>query len=295
MGQKDKTEKLFVACADIFAELVNVLVYQGKEVLAEKALLPGPTESVYEGPDEELCNQFRDYSMYEMNRGEVHALYNLENQSSVDERMPLRCAGYDGAAYRNQYKPKQGQGIYPVISLVLNWGEKPWKAARAVRELIDYRVPDAAEKYLDKNEIHVFDMRFLDKGVREKFEGDARIVLDYLADRDSMIQRNQKPKNPEEVMRMLYALTEDTRYLENIEFMKENGGRKMCDLLDAAENRGVQRGRQEGRQEERREGFQILITTCKELGASFEETAVKLKDKYSLGDTEVQKNMKLYW
>lgn len=69
----------------------------------------------------------------------------------------------------------------------------------------------------------------------------------------------------------------------------------MCDLLDAAENRGVQRGRQEGRQEERREGFQILITTCKELGASFEETAVKLKDKYSLEDTEVQKNMKLYW
>ena len=73
----------------------------------------------------------------------------------------------------------------------------------------------------------------------------------------------------------------------------------MCDLLDTAENRGVQRGFQEGRkagrQEERREGFQILITICKELGASFEETAVKLKDKYSLEDKDVQKNMKLYW
>lgn len=83
MGQKDKTEKLFVACADIFAELVNVLVYQG---------------------------------------------------------------------------------------------EKPWKAARTVRDLIDYRVPEMAEDYLDKNRIHVFDMRFLDKGVREKMEGEKRVI-----------------------------------------------------------------------------------------------------------------------
>lgn len=42
MAEKDKTEKLFVACVDIFAELVNVLVYQGKAVLTEKTLLSGP-------------------------------------------------------------------------------------------------------------------------------------------------------------------------------------------------------------------------------------------------------------
>lgn len=35
MGDKDRTEKLFVACRDVFAELVNVLVYQGEKVLAE--------------------------------------------------------------------------------------------------------------------------------------------------------------------------------------------------------------------------------------------------------------------
>ena len=291
MGEKDKTEKLFAACTDIFTELVNVLVYQGKAVLKEEAMLPGATESIYPGQKKELRSQFRDCSMYEMCDDGVHALYNLENQSAVDEWMPLRCAGYDGAAYRGQYRPGEGQKIYPVISLVLNWSEKPWAAAKSVRELIECPVPSEAEDYLDRNRMHVFDMRFLDRSVREKFEGDVRVVLDYLADRESLLRRNQKLRNPEEVMRMLHALTGDVRYLENISYMEEEGGRNMCDLLDAAENRGLRKGLQKGRQE----GLQMLITVCKELGASFEETAEKLKEKYSLGDKDVKKNMKLYW
>lgn len=144
---------------------------------------------------------------------------------------------------------------------------------------------------MNNNRMHVFDMRFLEKSVRERFEGDVRVVLDYLSDRDSLAARRQKLRNPEEVMRMLYALSEDIRYLESISFMVEEGGRDMCDLLDAMENKGIQKGLQEGL----RKGVQVLITTCKELGVTFEEAAAKLKEKYSLEDAEVQRNMKLYW
>ena len=296
MGNKDKAEKLFVACPDVFVELINVLVFQGKNVLKEGAMLPGPTESIYEGKDGKQHNQFRDYSMYAMNDGKVYALYNLENQSVVDERMPLRCAGYDGAAYRSQYKAEDGQGIYPVISMVLNWSEEPWRAAIAVRELLDYPVPEAVEEYLDKNIMHVFDMRHLKKEVREEFQGDTRVVLDYLSDRESLRQRNQKLRNPGEVMRMLYALSGDARYLESIMFMEEGEGKSMCDLLDEAENKGIQKGIQKGMQKGLQVGLiQGLISTCRELGVSFEETAAKLKEKYSLEDAEVQKDMKLYW
>ena len=287
MKKQDKAEKMFVACTDVFTELVNVLVYEGKEILTKDDVLPGYTESIYEGTDGEEHNQFRDFSMYQMAEGKVHALYNLENQSSVDRLMPLRCAGYDGAAYRSQYKSEDGQGIYPVISMVLNWGEKPWKAATTVRELIDYPVPEAAEDYLDHNKMHVFDMRFLEKEVRERFEGDARVVLDYLSDRESLKLRNQKLRNPEEVLRMLYALSGDSRYLENIQFMEEGEGKSMCDLLDEAEMKG--------KQKEMQNGILVLIKTCKDFGASFEETVSKLKENYSLKEEEAQKNMKLYW
>lgn len=296
MGKRDKAEKLFVACADVFAELVNVLVYQGQRILKEESMLSGPTESIYEGQDREQYSQFRDYSMYEMAGGEVRALYNLENQGRADRRMPLRCAGYDGAAYRRQYKAVGGQKIYPVISLVLNWGKTPWRTAVTIRELIGYPVHEAAEDYLDKNRIHVFDMRFLEKEVRERFDGDVRVVLDYLSDRESLLQRKQKLRNPGEVTRMLYALSGDRRYLENITFMETGGDKTMCDLLDAAENKGIRKGRKEGRKEGLRKGLmQGMISTCRELGVGFEETAARLKAKYSLEDAEVQKNMELYW
>jgi len=158
--------------------------------------------------------------------------------------MALRQAGYEGAVYRRQYGKgrREGkdlpesrnlpgrQGIYPVISMVLNWGERRWTAATAVRELIDGSVHRAAEDYLDKNRMHVFDMHFLDRTVRELFEEDVRVVLDYLSDRESLVRRRQKLRNPEEVMCMLSALSSDMRYLENIEFMKAGGGSTVCDF-----------------------------------------------------------------
>ncbi len=303
MGDKDKAEKLFVACGDVFAELVNVLLYRGKGILSEEAMLPGPTESVSPEPGGGVFSQFQDYSMYVMKRGEVLALYTLENQSSVESRMALRSAGYEGAAYRRQYRMKEkdrtkGQGIYPVISLVLNWSEKRWTAATSVRELLDYAVPEEAEDYLDKNRMHVFDMRFLDGPVRELFQGDMRVVLDYLSDRESLLDRRQILRNPEEVLRMLYALSGDERYLENIAFVKE-GGRAVCDLLDEMVNKGIeqgmQRGIEQGIQQGIQRGIQALVTTCREVGITFAETAVKLREKFSLTPEETEGYLREYW
>ncbi len=45
------------------------------------------------------------------------------------------------------------------------------------------------DDYIDKNRIHVFDMRFLPMEVRERFQGDMRVILDYLSDRESLLRR----------------------------------------------------------------------------------------------------------
>lgn len=53
--------------------------------------------------------------------------------------------------------------------------------------------------------------------------------------------------------------------------------------------------RTEGLAEGHAEGIKALITVCKELNASYDETAAKVKEKFSLEDEEAGKSMRLYW
>ena len=53
--------------------------------------------------------------------------------------------------------------------------------------------------------------------------------------------------------------------------------------------------RAEGHQEGRQKGLKALISTCKELGITFDETAAKVREKFSLKYEETEKSMQLYW
>ena len=69
--------------------------------------------------------------------------------------------------------------------------------------------------------------------------------------------------------------------------IKEEDEVTMCELFDQY----TRRGRHEGLQK----GIQVLISTCRELGVSFDETIGRVQEKFSLGEEEAQKNVQLYW
>lgn len=303
MGEKDHTQKMLIGCRDVFAELINVLVYSGEKVVNEADLLAGPTESLYIEADNQTHQQLRDCSMYELHNGEIHALYNLENQSTIDAYMPLRCAGYDGAAYRSQCNDRKNTyKTYPVFTFVLNWSRKPWNKATSILEALHFKPNPAAYPYFNNNKMPVFNMCFLSKDVREKFQGDLRIILDYLCDRESLLKRNQTMKHPEEVIRMLHALTGDDQYLDSISLFTspaKKGESTVCDLINSYYNEGHNTGLIEGRNsgliEGRNQVIQALISNCKDLGCSFENTLDRIKNSLSLSDDEALEDMKLYW
>lgn len=307
MGEKDHTQKMLIGCRDVFAELINVLVYSGEKVVNEADLLAGPTESLYIEADKQTHQQLRDCSMYELHNGEIHALYNLENQSTIDAYMPLRCAGYDGAAYRSQCNDRKNTyKTYPVFTFVLNWSRKPWNKATSILEVLHFKPNPAAYPYFNNNKMPVFNMCFLSKDVREKFQGDLRIILDYLCDRESLLKRNQTMKHPEEVIWMLHALTGDDQYLNSIPLFTspaKKGESTVCDLINSyytkgvteGHNTGLIEGRNSGLIEGRNQVIQALISNCKDLGCSFENTLDRIKNSLSLSDDEALEDMKLYW
>lgn len=60
MGQKDLTEKNLEYYPDVFADIVNVLLYLGEQVTEAAELQPAPTETLYRGDEGKLRNQFCD-------------------------------------------------------------------------------------------------------------------------------------------------------------------------------------------------------------------------------------------
>ena len=80
MGEKDHTQKMLIGCRDVFAELINVLVYSGEKVVNEADLLAGPTESLYIEADKQTHQQLRDCSMYELHNGEFMHFITLKTK-----------------------------------------------------------------------------------------------------------------------------------------------------------------------------------------------------------------------
>lgn len=135
--KKDTVEKEFVSFPDIAADVINVLLYEGKKIADAKKLLAGPTETIYQG-GEKLRSQYEDLCKYELVNGKIKVMYLIANQSRTDGKMLLRKAGYTGGVYREQYENKT-QNIFPVVEFVLYWGNHRWRSSRDIRRLFRKR------------------------------------------------------------------------------------------------------------------------------------------------------------
>ncbi len=300
---KDVTQKNLEGFPDVAADILNVFIYEGKQAVRALDLYPAPTETGYAAPGSVLRNQLEDISKYEMQDGKIRVQYLLANQSDVDNKMILRKTGYVGAAYREQYDRKV-QDDFPVVSLLLYWGKGKWSSPRSIRDFFQEKdLSPQIRNLLDDIRLHVFEMRNLSLEVREQFQSDMRHVVDYLAEGDGFCS-NRPVVHKEALVRLLRALggdlnVEDTAQVLDAMNIKEEDEITMCELFEQYTRRGRQEGRREGRQEGRKEGLseglQILISSCRELGVSFEDTASKVKEKFSLGEDEARINMQLYW
>lgn len=130
---KDITQKNLEGFPDVAADILNVFIYEGKQIVQADNLLAAPTETEYAPPRAALRNQLEDISKYELQDGRIKIQYLLSNQTKRDRKMILRKAGYVGAVYREQYDGKTA-GPFPVINLLLYWGTGHWKRGRSISD-----------------------------------------------------------------------------------------------------------------------------------------------------------------
>lgn len=281
MAEKDITEKNLEALNDVFADIVNVLLFKGEQVINEKDLEADTTKSMFKA-DGKIHEQERDVSKFWKN-GEIRiSILGIENQTAQDSDMPLRVISYDGASYKQQLLDNKNQKKrYPVATLVLYFGtEEKWSKAKHLYDC--FEVPEKLKPFVNDYKINVFNIAFLSPKSIAMFKSDFKIIAEYFrAKRLNQKYKGSKEKlkHANETLKMFSALTGDDSF-EKVynEGNFKKGGITMCDVVERIRNDG----RTEGRTEEQE---RIIMNLIESNAGTIEQIAAWVK----LPVKEVQK------
>lgn len=242
MAVKDITEKILESYNDVFADIVNVLLFKGRRIMSANELEEQAPRSYYK-TDGKIHEIERDVAKRWKNGNVRIACIGVENQTVADPDMPLRVIGYDGAEYRTQLLSENvAAKRYPVVTLVLYFGyDKPWYGPLSLKERMD--IPQELDEYVNDYKINLFQIAYLTREQVEQFQSDFRIVADYFVqkrEKGDYIPSTQEMKHVQETLQLLSVMTNDNRFEEiyNEENSIEGGLHTMCDVLDRAVNKG---------------------------------------------------------
>ena len=244
MGQKDKVEKLLEDYPDVFADIINVLIYDGKQVIKPQELSETKVRSQYKAADDSLHEQERDILKVWEKRKDYKIIFGIENQTSTDKTMSFRVMAYDGASYRSQLlSDEDKKELCKVQTLVLYFGDKPWNVSRSLKDTFKKKSNISDE--LNNYKIDVFEIAYLTENQIEMFQSDFGIIADYFVKRRKgyKIIENHKPiKHVDEMLKFMRIFAEDERFLQLDVKKDEKGEVTMCTILDNAINTGIERG-----------------------------------------------------
>lgn len=260
MGQKDITQKNFEAYNDVFSDIVNGTLFDGREVIKPEALVDAIAKSQYKADDNVIHEQERDVAKYwtDKNCYIRLALLGVENQLAIDMDMPLRVIGYDGSSYRDEMnqdkivideatgkKHKIRHERYPVITIVLYFGKTPWKKPLRLYDVL--KISDELKPFVSDYKINLIDVPRLTRKQVEKFTSDFQIIADYfvqLNENNDYVPKNKTIKHADSFLKLMSVLTQDDKYAEmGRKISHEMEGFNMCKVLDRAEARGEARGK----------------------------------------------------
>lgn len=259
MGGKDITEKVLEDHNDVFADIINGLLFAGEQRVLPEALENTGIHSQYKAEDEKVHELERDVAKYWKEREVQLAICGIENQSTIEKNMPFRIIGYDGAAYRSQLQQNRKK-ILPVVTIVLYFGtDRRWRSDKNIKSLLE--IPAGLDEYVSDYQIKVFEVAWLSEEQISHFRSDFRIVANFFVNKRK--NKDYIPDDPteirhvDEVLKLLQVMTGDERYKQI--FQKKKGVRSMCDVAERLEKRGIEKGIEIGRTKEKKKVYKNLL------------------------------------
>ena len=266
LGEKDILEKKLLMFNDVFADFVNGIMFDGKDVVKEDELVDLSGWSHYKGDDSKHRFQDRDVVKLWKKENVVISLIGIENQDIPDEDMVFRVISYDGASYRTQLVEKERRkrkketeningkvDIFPVITFVIYYGEEEWRHETTLHKRLN--LGSELKHYVSDYSINLIDLKKLSEDDINKFKKDFKLIADYMVKGSKHKADRIDLNHPEEVSELILRLTGEELPFE-VEC--EEGGKNMEKffepMFERAEARGEARGRAEGEARGRAEG-----------------------------------------
>ena len=235
MTKKDHLTKTYIGDNVIFADVVNYAVYDGVQVIKPEVLEDGNTVAtsyIYKGDDFRLTfERTRDVrKVTRKNSGDntCYMVFGAENQSQLHYAMPVKAMTYDVLEYicqiENRKKTfraiseakkageepieespdneeflsswKADDELVPVITIVINFGEKKWDAPVTLHEMFDKTkrkfqrnrviremIPDYKFILIDPHQMSEDDFERMNTNL-----GNVLRVINYANDKDKLIK-----------------------------------------------------------------------------------------------------------
>lgn len=276
MGKKDIGLKSYLRDVARYADLWNGGVFEGNQIIRAEGLQE--VTPVYAKSDEEAAlERTGDLVMMQNYDGQRFAVLALENQEKVDYGMPVRIMVQEALEYDKQmketcrrnereykayraaenkeglvpvykdegeylYKFREGDRLFPVVTLVVYWGEKEWKGAKNLHEMIDFgntRMGTELRKLIPEYPLHFLDLSKFSHF--EHFRTELRPLLQLFQKRNSKdefvnyIKENEKDCNmDDESWDMLGKLVDSSNIKSMIKNREQRKGedKRMCKALD---------------------------------------------------------------
>ena len=250
MAEKDILEKVLADYNDVFADIVNVLLFDGEQVVNPDDLETVKDRSQYKA-DGRVHEQERDVAKRLKDGKATIALLGFEHQTAAERYMPIRQIGYDAQSYRAQLLKRDSEHLHPVITMVLYFGTERWPFSQ---HLTDHLViPERFRAYVSDYEMkNLFEISYLTPEQVSLFKSDFRYVADYFVQK--RMTHDYHPSSDvvqhvDETLKLMSVLTGDRRFEEVVSDLPQGKGVNMCEILDRVENRGIERGLAQGKLE----------------------------------------------
>ena len=169
-GKKDTVEKAYLSNKARFADVVNYVIFGGRQVVLPEHLVEVDSVQAMvktkDGREPELTQKLRDLlrqvSLYATDTCN-YILVGIENQTDLHYAMPARNMLYDALSYDRQLqniakahadkgdrleKAEKTSGfaktdtLKPVVTIVVYWSAGSWTAARSLHEMFPKNIPE---------------------------------------------------------------------------------------------------------------------------------------------------------